>query len=166
MLEVRTLQLLKPDEIIDSVYDIELQRLKEKGIKGLIVDLDNTLVPWQSREVTKELESWVKKVCAAGLQIAIVSNNSSSRVEELSGKLGITCVAKAVKPRRGAFRRIAGKFQMPPHEIAVVGDQLFTDILGGNRCGMYTILVAPLSKKEFIGTKIMRLAERLFIRRS
>src|SRR5690606_23452763 len=109
-------------------------------------------------------EDWICKVRAAGLEIAVVSNNTPSRVEEFSSRLGVTCIAKAVKPRRGAFRRIAAEFGLRPQEVAVVGGQLFTDILGGNRSGMYTILVTPISRHEFIGTKLMRLAERLFLR--
>lgn len=156
---------MKPAKMVDSVYDIDLQHLKELGIRGIITDLDNTLVAWRSREVNELLTQWVEKVRAAGLKIAVVSNNSSARVQELAEKLGVAYVAKAVKPRRSAFHKIADEFGLAPENVAVVGDQLFTDILGGNRCGMYTILVTPLSKQEFIGTKIVRCFERLFVKR-
>jgi HAD superfamily phosphatase (TIGR01668 family) len=153
--------------MVDSIYDINLSHLKLMGIKGIITDLDNTLLAWHSSEITPTVEQWISDVRNEGLKIAIVSNNSTARVEELSAQLGgVICIAKAIKPRRGAFRSIAGQFNLAPHEIAVVGDQLFTDVLGGNRSGMYTILVNPISKQEFIGTKIMRLAEKIFLRRS
>lgn len=151
--------------MVDSVYDIDLEELKKQGIRGIIADLDNTLVPWRSCEIPCALEDWFCRVRNAGLKIAVVSNNSPSRVAEFSSRLGVTCIAKAVKPRRGAFRRIAADFGFAPQEMAVVGDQLFTDILGGNRSGMYTILVKPLSRHEFVGTKLVRLVERIFLRR-
>lgn len=159
------LKYLSPAQMVDSVYDIDLEELKKQGIRGIIADLDNTLVPWHSCEIPCALEDWFCKVRNAGFKIAVVSNNTPSRVEEFSSRLGVTCIAKAVKPRRGAFRRIAADFGFAPQEMAVVGDQLFTDILGGNRCGMYTILVTPISRDEFIGTKLMRLVERIFLRR-
>ncbi|MCR3922659.1 MAG: YqeG family HAD IIIA-type phosphatase [Firmicutes bacterium] len=160
------MKLLQPTEIVDSIYDIDLHLLKQKGIKGIITDLDNTLLAWRSREISTMLEQWVKEVREAGLKIAIVSNNSSSRVEQLSAQLGVISIAKAIKPRRGAFRSIATQFNLTAQELAVVGDQLFTDILGGNRAGMYTILVTPISKHEFVGTKVMRLAENIFLHRN
>lgn len=159
------LKLLKPDEIADSIYHVELYKLKEKGIKAIIVDLDNTLVPWRSSEVQDELVQWIETVRSAGLQIAIVSNNTSARVEGMSSQLGVIALSGAVKPRRRAFRNIAEQFKLKPHEIAVVGDQLFTDVLGGNRTGMYTILVTPMSKHEFIGTKAVRYFEKFFLNR-
>ncbi|HAA38257.1 MAG TPA: YqeG family HAD IIIA-type phosphatase [Firmicutes bacterium] len=159
------MKLLQPNEMVDSIYDINLSSLKAKGIKGIITDMDNTLLAWHSSEITPTAAQWVNEVRQADLKIAIVSNNSPARVEELSAQLGVICIAKAVKPRRSAFRSIAAQFNLSPQEMAVVGDQLFTDVLGGNRAGMYTILVNPISKHEFIGTKIMRLLEKLFLQR-
>ncbi|HZK24338.1 MAG TPA: YqeG family HAD IIIA-type phosphatase [Oscillospiraceae bacterium] len=159
------MKLLQPNEMVDSIYDINLHQLKANGIKGIITDLDNTLLAWRSSEFKPTVEQWISEVRNANLKIAIVSNNSTARVEDLSAQLGVVCVAKAIKPRRGAFRSIAAQFNLAPHELAVVGDQLFTDVLGGNRAGMYTILVDPISRHEFIGTKLMRLLEKLFLRR-
>lgn len=159
------MKLLRPDKIVDSIYHIDLAALKSTGFKAIIADLDNTLVPWRANEINEELLAWIDKVRQADLKIAIVSNNTSSRVEKLSSLLGVIALSKAVKPRRGAFRSIAAQFNVSPKEVAVVGDQLFTDVLGGNRTGMYTILVTPMSKHEFIGTKVMRLLEKIFLHR-
>jgi HAD superfamily phosphatase (TIGR01668 family) len=150
---------------VDSIYDIDLENLKTNNIKALIADLDNTLVPWRSSEIQEKLTNWIATVRDADLKIAIVSNNTSARVEAMSSQLGVIALSGAIKPRRGAFRNIAAQFNLEPHEVAVVGDQLFTDILGGNRTGMYTILVTPISKHEFIGTKLMRMVENLFLNR-
>lgn len=163
--EVRALKLLCPDQIVDSIYEIDLEELKKNNIKAIIADLDNTLVPWRSSDVQEKLTAWVADVRNHDLKIAIVSNNTSARVEAMSSQLGVIALAGAVKPRRGAFRSIAAQFNLDPAEVAVVGDQLFTDILGGNRTGMYTILVTPISKHEFIGTKAMRCVERIFLSR-
>ncbi|MDW7651421.1 MAG: YqeG family HAD IIIA-type phosphatase [Bacillota bacterium] len=162
---VSSLKLLKPDKIVDSIYDIDLELLQKKGIKALIADLDNTLVPWRSSEIQDKLVNWVNDVRNTGLKIAIVSNNTFTRVEAMSTQLGIIALSGAIKPRRRAFRSIASQFNLSPNEVAVVGDQLFTDILGGNRTGMFTILVTPMSNHEFIGTKAMRLLEKLFLGR-
>jgi len=161
---VSILKILRPDKIVDSIYDIKLDFLKEQGIKAIIADLDNTLVPWRSSEVNDEQLQWVGNARSCGLKVAIVSNNTYSRVDDVSSKLGVIALSAAFKPRRSPFRLIASHFSLRPAEIAVVGDQLFTDILGGNRCGMYTILVKPMSKQEIIGTKFMRLVEKIFLR--
>lgn len=158
------MKILTPDKIVDSIYDIKLDTLKEQGIKAIIADLDNTLVPWRCSEVKDEQVQWVGNARSFGLKIAIVSNNTYARVDCVSSKLGVIALSGAFKPRRSAFRLIASHFSLHPAEIAVVGDQLFTDILGGNRCGMYTILVKPMSKQEIIGTKVMRVVEKIFLR--
>jgi uncharacterized protein len=160
---VSVLKLLRPDQIVDSIYQIDLEDLKARQIKAIIADLDNTLVPWRSSEVQDKLTDWVNTVREHGLKIAIVSNNTSSRVDAMSAQLGVIALSGAIKPRRGAFRSVAARFELTPAEVAVVGDQLFTDILGGNRTGMYTILVTPMSSHEFFGTKLMRLLEKLFL---
>lgn len=157
---------LRPDKIVDSIYQIDLEELKQMKIRAVIADLDNTLIPWNSDEIDATLRVWVHKVKTAGLKLAILSNSFSlARVEAVSAALDVMAVSKAIKPRRLGFRRIAARLSLDPSEVAVVGDQLFTDIFGGNRAGMYTILVAPMSRTEFIGTRIVRRLEHLFLRR-
>src|SRR5690554_2010367 len=110
------MKLLQPDAMVDSIYDIDLHQLADKGIKGIITDLDNTLLAWRSREISTTLEQWINTVRAANLKIAIVSNNTATRVEELSSQLGVIGIGKAIKPRRGAFRSIAAQFNLAHHE--------------------------------------------------
>ena len=157
-------RLLRPDKIVGSIYDIDLLALQSQGINAVIADLDNTLVPWNMSEVDERLQGWLTTLWAAGLKLAIVSNNFPSRVEEMSARLGVIAVAQAVKPSRRAFLGVADRFGLAPDQVCVVGDQLLTDILGGNRSGMYTILVTPLDGREFIGTKMVRVLERLLMR--
>lgn len=157
-------KILRPDLIVGSIYEIDLPALREKGIGAVIADLDNTLVPWNATEVDERMVEWLFGLREAGLELAIVSNNFPARVEEVSSRLGVIAVARAVKPRRRAFLRLASRLGLAPCQVCVIGDQLFTDIIGGNRSGMYTVLVTPLDKREFIGTKFVRLLERVLLR--
>jgi HAD superfamily phosphatase (TIGR01668 family) len=156
---------LRPDSRSDTVYAISLKALHARGIRGVILDLDNTLVPWGAREAPPELRGWIAAGRAEGLQFCIVSNNRGARVARLAAALGLPAVTGALKPRRGALRRALGVMGTTPATTALIGDQLFTDILGGNRLGLHTILVRPQSRKEFVLTRAVRWAERLVGRR-
>lgn len=157
--------LLVPDQHLDSIFDIDAACLKEQGIRGIITDMDNTLVPWSDRTVHPRLADWFTGLKAMGFKLFIVSNNSRDRGGQLARELDIPAIWYAVKPRRGAFRRAIEEMELLPHQVAVVGDQIFTDVLGGNRLGLYTILVTPISEKEFIWTKMMRMLERMVLKR-
>lgn len=159
------LKKLTPDLYVKSIYHIDLQRLWQQGIRAIITDLDNTLVAWDDPLPGARLEQWVEQVQRHGFSVFIVSNNSPERVDKFARALGVPAISKAVKPRRGAFRTALDTLQVNPQQAAVVGDQIFTDVLGGNRLGLYTILVVPLSNKEFFGTKFARTLEILILRR-
>lgn len=151
-----------PDLQADSVADIDLADLWARGIRALLLDLDNTLVQWRSREVQSEVGSWIRQAQEAGFRLCIVSNaGSARRVEPVARELGVPFAVRAGKPSRRAFRHAAALLQVSPKQTAVIGDQVFTDILGGNRAGMLTVLVSPINRRrEFISTKMMRLLER------
>ena len=154
---------LYPHEFVDSIHEIDFKKLKERGIQGIIADLDNTLVPWNNCELVPEVVEWVQQAKDEGFCVCVVSNNKSERGEDLSQQLEVPAFWRAVKPRRKTFRRALELMGLKPHQAAVVGDQVFTDVLGGNRLGLYTILVSPLDKREFIGTKCMRQVEKLVL---
>ncbi len=158
------LRFFIPDEYLPSIHWVDPARLGRRGIRGIILDLDNTLVEWNHPEPPEELLGWFAKVRQAGLRTCVVSNNSAARVQGFVHRLEIPGIDKAVKPRRGAFRRAMALMGTSPGETAVVGDQIFTDILGGKRLGLYTILVAPVTRREFIGTRLVRLVEGAFLR--
>jgi HAD superfamily phosphatase (TIGR01668 family) len=155
--------LLQPKKIYRSVFEISFEDLQKGGVRGVIVDLDNTLTEWQNPELSQEAVDWLMRLRKAGFQVCLVSNNSPRRVEEVAQRLGLPFVARAQKPRRKSFRRALEIMKTRPEETAVIGDQIFTDILGGNRLGLYTILVPPISDKEFIGTRLVRIIERWVI---
>lgn len=153
--------LLMPDQCLNDIFAIDTKKLKALGIKGIITDMDNTLVPWNDRTVHPKLARWFKGLKSEGFKLYMVSNNSRERVMLLADELGIPAIWYAAKPMRKAFRRALGAMELAPPQVAVVGDQLFTDVLGGNRLGLYTILVNPISEKEFFWTKFSRFLEKL-----
>lgn len=157
-------ELFKPTFQADSLDSIPVEVLKRDGIRGLIIDLDNTMTPWNDLEVGPKVVKWFEKLKAAGIQACVVSNNKrKQRVAVVADRLGIPFVFRATKPRRRAFQAGMDILGTGMSDTAVIGDQLFTDILGGNRMGLYTILVLPINDREFIGTRIMRRAERVLV---
>lgn len=156
---------LFPDIYVESILDLPLSKLYDLGIRAFILDLDNTVTEWNSQEVRTEVVDWMKAVKAQGFKACIASNNGRERVVAVAEGLGIPFVSKAGKPRRRAFVRALEVMDSSRAETAVIGDQIFTDILGGNRMNLFTILVVPINKHEFIGTRIMRKFEIMVLRR-
>jgi len=159
------LEKLCPHHRAESIFALDPEALRAQGIKGLILDLDNTLVEWGSETVPQELVAWVDRFKAAGFRLCIVSNALPQRVEAVARTLGIPGLPQATKPFKSSFKRALEILGTAPEETAVVGDQLFTDILGGNRMDLYTIWTLPLSETEFLSTRAVRRLERLVVRR-
>lgn len=157
-------RLLCPNLAVDSLFEIDLDALASQGVRGVIFDLDNTIIPWDSREMDAAIVAWLEDVLARGFKVAIVSNNWRGRVREIAARFGLPFVSRAYKPAKTGFRRALAELGLEPGEAVVVGDQLFTDVLGGNRMGLITIWVKPLTAREFIGTRIHRRFERLAVR--
>lgn len=157
-------QLLRPNLFVNSVTDINLDDLEQQGIRALIIDLDNTITEWQNRSLSQPMIDWFAGLSDRGFKSCLVSNNNRQRVAVVAETLGIPFIFKASKPRRRAFRQAMALLGTGPAETAVIGDQLFTDVLGGNRLGLLTILVTPISRREFIGTRMVRVVEGLVIR--
>lgn len=158
------LKILIPDLFVQSIYDIDLIKLKEQGIKAVIVDLDNTLVETTCSNATPELVRWLNEVRKLGLQVMIVSNNTRTRVSRFAAPLNIPYIHAAKKPLAPAFRRALKKLDCTRRETVVIGDQLLTDVLGGNRMGLYTILVVPVSEVDGFFTRVNRRMERFVFR--
>lgn len=154
---------LRPRHCTPSVMELDLSHLKRQGIKAIILDLDNTIVEWGETHVTPELIAWVERLKKIGFKLCILSNGMSSRVQLVARKLGIPAVPRAIKPRRGAFLKALSLLGTSTDETAVVGDQLFTDIFGGNRCSLYTVLTPPLSKRELLYTRMVRIIEKMVL---
>lgn len=159
------LQKLCPRVQAQSVLELDLDELKKVGIRGIIFDLDNTLVEWKQDDLSPEIIQLVSRFKQSGFKMCILSNALEHRVEAVASLLEIPYVSRAVKPRKIPFRKALKLMETEPDETAVVGDQLFTDILGGNRMELYTIWTPPLSDSEFISTRAVRQLERLVIKR-
>lgn len=159
------LKKLLPSQQLDSIYDLDLHKLKQQGIKGIITDLDNTLIDWNQADATPELLSWFQKLKEHGFQIIVVSNNNDERVRAFAEPHGIPYIPAARKPGKNAFRVALQRLRLQPEEVVVIGDQIFTDILGGNRLGLYTILVIPTATTDAWITRFNRMMERFVLRR-
>ena len=158
------LRLLRPEQYLTNIYDLPVAELAQTGFRGIILDLDNTLVAWDTPAPDEQLLNWLDQLKASGFRICILSNNRHQRVQLFSEKAGVKFVAKAGKPGRRSYRQALSILNTRPAETIAVGDQLFTDVLGGNRCGIRTYLVRPIADREFIGTQIVRKFERLVLR--
>ncbi|MHB1394659.1 MAG: YqeG family HAD IIIA-type phosphatase [Clostridia bacterium] len=157
---------LKPDLYLNTVYELDTGVLKARGIKAIIVDIDNTLVSWDTKLPDEKVTELVCKLAAEGFKICILSNNTRKRVEEFNKCLKLPAIHKAIKPSKMAFRRAMKLIDSDADTTAVIGDQLFTDVLGGNRLGLFTVLVSPISDKEFIWTRIVRMLEKSVLKRN
>lgn len=153
-----------PDQYEKSIYDIDLEQLENRGIKGIIIDLDNTLVEWDRPKATPRVRKWLQSLQNYGMEVTIVSNNSNERVQAFSDPENISFIYAARKPRRRAFFEACEQMNITKDEAVVVGDQIFTDVLGGNRAGIHTILVVPVSNTDGIATKLNRFMERFVLR--
>ncbi|NPV70754.1 MAG: YqeG family HAD IIIA-type phosphatase [Firmicutes bacterium] len=161
----RLARLVCPDLCCPSIGDIDLAALKRCGIEGLIVDVDNTLVEWNRHEPTEALHTWFDAVRAAGLRCCIVSNSRRrDGIAAFAKPLGVPFVVPAGKPSPRPFRLAMNLLGTDPSNTAVVGDQVLTDVLGGNALGLYTVLVKPIGTREFAGTRLVRRFERMILR--
>ncbi len=163
------MRLLVPDEAVPSVFAIDYGRLWKKGIRGLIFDLDNTLCPWRAPSLGEETAELLKRLLLRGFRVCVLSNGRLRNRDKVAAELtrgGILVIAKAMKPLPFGFRLALKSLGLEAERAAVIGDQLFTDIFGGNLIGAYTILVEPLDTREHPWTRwVMRSLERLFGRR-
>jgi HAD superfamily phosphatase (TIGR01668 family) len=156
------LNLLIPRLQVATIYDIDLDGLMASGIRGIVTDLDNTLVGAKDPHATPELIEWLEDVKRRGFQVVIVSNNHYARVSAFASPLSLPFIPRARKPTNAAFRKAMRLMNLQAEQTCVIGDQIMTDVLGGNRLGMYTILVKPISLRDegFFTRAVNRRLER------
>lgn len=148
-----------------TIYDIPLDELWSQGIRGIITDLDNTLVGAKEPLATPRLVEWLRMVQQKGFQVVIVSNNNRLRVSKFADPIVVPFIHSARKPASRSFRRAVELMRLKPEQTAVVGDQMLTDVLGGNRFGLFTILVQPIALcDEGFFTRMNRRIEKLALR--
>jgi uncharacterized protein len=151
---------LLPDEFVTSVFEITPEKLQAQGIRGIITDLDNTLVEWDRPDATEEISEWMKTLQDAGIRIIIASNNNEERVKRFAEPLGIPYIHRAKKPLGQAYYKGLVLLKLKRDEVAMVGDQLLTDVFGGKRQKLYTFLVKPVAESDGFVTKFNRFVER------
>ena len=153
---------LLPGMITDAVTDLTPVLLKEKGIRLLMLDFDNTIVPYTTNEPTQVMTAWLRSMLGSDIQICVVSNSHKDRVKIFCQEYGIPCITHAKKPFSRGIRECLGKFGFLPEECALVGDQIFTDTLGANCTGVRSILVKAIHNHN-IWLKLRHVAEMPFI---
>ena len=138
-----------PKTYLNSVKDITIQFLIENKIKALILDVDNTLIDYY-KNLSDDVINWAHGLQGQGIKMYILSNtNKKEKVEMVARKLEIPYKLFAKKPSKRGFLKIQKEIKIEPENIGVVGDQIFTDVIGGNRCKMFTILVDPVTPKDY-----------------
>lgn len=159
------MSLLRPDDVIDHVTQITPEFLAARGLRGLLLDLDNTLVPYGSYDEVGEMVRWAAELRGAGIRLYLLSNATGRRAAFWLSRLGFAGVGMAGKPNPRAYRRALSTLDLAPAQVAMVGDQLFTDVLGGNLAGLHTVLVRPLASNALPHTRAARTLERAVLKR-
>ena len=141
-----------PKELLNKVEEITIEFIQKNKLKALILDVDNTLIDY-NKNLAEEKVQWAKNLKGQGVKLYILSNsNNKEKVEKVANTLNIPYVLFARKPFKKGFLAIQKELKLNSEQIGVVGDQIFTDVLGGNRCKMFTILVEPIDKKDLLIT--------------
>nr|WP_239539934.1 YqeG family HAD IIIA-type phosphatase [Salimicrobium jeotgali] len=162
--EKQVFNIFIPDRHANNILEITPEDLEKENVKGIITDLDNTLVAWDEPNAPEEIIEWFKRMGDAGIEIVITSNNNENRVKLFSEPLDKSFIHSARKPLARAFQKARKDMGLKKEEIIVVGDQLLTDVLGGNLAGYYTVLVTPIVDSDGFWTKINRRIEKVIMK--
>ncbi len=156
--------MFRPDLMVDAVHQVTLELLRRHGIRGVLVDLDDTLMPAAGETLDPQTIAWLRSLRRAGVPVVILSNGERGRVAALAARFGLRGLPLSGKPFSFGFRRALRILGTPPSATAMVGDQLFTDVLGANLAGLTSILVRPLSPGKLPHTRLARHLERMMLR--
>ena len=153
---------LLPKLITDGLTDLTVQCLKARNIRLLMMDFDNTIVPYTTDIPTEKMAAWLRDMNASDIQLCVVSNSKNNRVKIFCDKYGIDCITHAKKPFTKGINECLAKYDIPAGESALVGDQIFTDTFGANNAGVMPILVRAIDNHN-IWLKLRHVAELPFI---
>ncbi|MDA3846613.1 MAG: YqeG family HAD IIIA-type phosphatase [Vallitaleaceae bacterium] len=154
------MSILYPNNHYNSVHEIDYKQLQVLGVKAIIFDIDNTLVPYDILEPTPQVIGLIEKLQKDGFKLCLISNNNKNRVDLFNKELKLPAIAKAYKPLSKNIKKGLALLGSQADQTALIGDQMFTDVWGGNRVGLFTILVRPIQDKEEWITKIKRGIEK------
>ena len=153
---------LLPKQIKSSLTDICAETLKKQGIQLLMLDFDNTIVPYTTNSPTPQMEEWLRNMLHSDVSICVVSNSKRDRVPAFCRDWGMDCITHAKKPFGKGIGACVKKYGLQPSQCALAGDQIFTDTLGANLAGVTSILVTPINNHN-IWLKLRHVAEKPFI---
>ena len=151
-----------PTVITETVTELEPAQLKQWGIRLLMLDFDNTIVPYTTSVPTEQMKAWLQMMRASDIEVCVVSNSHKDRVKIFCGEYGIDCITHAKKPFSKGIRQCLEKYGIDPKHAALAGDQIFTDTLGGNCAGVRTVLVRAIHNHT-IWLKLRHVMELPFI---
>ena len=151
-----------PRVIVDAVTDLTPRMLSGWGVKLLMLDFDNTIVPYTTNIPTEKMANWLEMMKSSDIQLCVVSNSHKDRVKIFCEKYGIDCITHTNKPFSKGIKECLEKYRIDPKECALVGDQIFTDTLGANCTGVTSILVKAIDNHN-IWLKLRHVAEMPFI---
>lgn len=157
--------MLKPDLQVSDITFLTPELLRQHGLNAVMVDLDDTLVPSGGDSMEVRFTEWFTALRDDGIDLLILSNGQRDRVAHWAHSLGIPGLSLVGKPFRYAFRRGLKMLGSEPARTAMVGDQLFTDVLGANLMGLFSVLVTPLSPGKLPHTRLLRRVEKRILRR-
>ena len=155
--------LFMPDLMLNSVLEVTPEILEKLNVKGLVLDVDNTLTTHSHPEPEIGVREWISKMNSHNIPMMIVSNNTQTRVRPFADLLGLPFVSMSFKPATRGVTKACKKFGLSANEVAIVGDQIFTDVIAGNLKGLKTILVTPFEYETFILFRAKRRVEKIFI---
>jgi hypothetical protein len=158
------MEIFIPDIYAKNIYEIDFKSLKKRGIKCVIFDLDNTIAPLNMPAPDKDIKDLFADLELLGFKVIILSNASKSRVEPFKEKLNVDSSFYSHKPFKKKYKKILDIYNFKDNEIACIGDQLLTDILGANRMGFLSILVNPVSNIDGLGARFNRIFERMIFK--
>ena len=153
---------LLPRFMIRRLTDLTPEFLKEQGVRLLMLDFDNTIVPYTTNVPAPRMDAWLQQMMATDITLCVVSNSQKDRVVQFCRQYGIACITHAKKPFSKGIRECLNCFRIAPEQAALVGDQIFTDTLGGNCAGVKTILVKAIDNHNF-WLKARHVLEKPFI---
>ena len=153
---------LLPKLILPALTDLTPELLRSRQIRLLMLDFDNTIVPYTTNEPTEKMAAWLEMMQESDILVCVVSNSKRDRVKEFCGKRLLDCVTHAKKPFGKGIRACMERYELPPEACALAGDQIFTDTLGANCAGLTSILVTPINNQNIL-LKLRHIAEKPFI---
>ncbi len=153
---------LLPAKLTDALTDLTPQLLQEMNIELLMLDFDNTIVPYTTNIATERMDAWLRDMLAAGVKLCVVSNSHNDRVKHFCEGYDLPCITHAKKPFSRGIRQCLARYEVPPERCALAGDQIFTDTLGANCAGIRAILVKPIDNHNF-WLKARHVLEKPFI---